>query len=87
MVHPKKSSVLLCTSMKVAQDGSEGAGVTCVLIVLTFFVKQCTEGKTKITVCTSCTFLLTFKTTLSMVRCVWISFRALFGPKPAILSQ
>lgn len=33
------------------------------------------------------TFLLTCKTTFSMVRCFWISVRALFGPRPHILSQ
>lgn len=38
-------------------------------------------------VCLSGTFLFTCKTTFSMVRCFWMSVRALFGPNPAILSQ
>lgn len=65
-----------------------GAADTCFVSGYTyFFVMQDTGTGKKNTGCPSGTFLLTCKATFSIVRCFWMSVRALLGPKPAILSQ
>lgn len=82
-------SVLLRTSRNVALDGSNRKQtLVSSLKVHSVFFLQCKAGAFRENgVCVSGTFLFTCKTTFSMVRCFWMSVRALFGPNPAILSQ
>lgn len=81
VVYPRISSALPCTSRIVAPDGSELKHKLVTRTILQLFQKGRAAG------CLSGTFLLTCRTTFSIVRCFWISVRALFGPNPAILSQ
>lgn len=81
VVYLRISSSLPCTSRIVALDGSELKHKLVTHTILHLFQKG------RAAACLSGTFLLTCRTTFSMVRCFWISVTALFGPNPAILSQ